>query len=128
MRDLGPVATYWKAHLGNGTGLALGEEEVFQRLRSIVRRSARVLEVGVGKGRLVRLLKEQSPGVALYGIDLTSNVLDCGVPGCVGDARELPFADGQFDAVYSFGVVEHFPETLQAIREQARVVRGGVTW
>jgi SAM-dependent methyltransferase len=44
----------------------------------------------------------------------------------IGDVRSLEFADGEFDAVYSPGVVEHFEEgPRQILQETWRVLRPG---
>ncbi|HVS85726.1 MAG TPA: class I SAM-dependent methyltransferase [Gaiellaceae bacterium] len=47
----------------------------------------------------------------------------------VGDARHLPFPDGSFDTVFSYGVLQHFspPDALLAIAEMGRVCRPGGT-
>jgi SAM-dependent methyltransferase len=45
--------------------------------------------------------------------------------GAVGDVRDLPFADGSFDAIYSMGTIEHFRETERAVDEMTRVLRPG---
>jgi len=42
-----------------------------------------------------------------------------------GDVRQLPFADGSVDYVYSMGTVEHFPETEHAIGEIFRILKPG---
>lgn len=45
----------------------------------------------------------------------------------VADGRYLPFADGTFDVVFSYGVLQHFSreDALAAFREAARVVAPG---
>ncbi len=43
----------------------------------------------------------------------------------VADAEDLPFADGSFDVVYSWGVLHHTPDTPRAISEAVRVTRPG---
>ena len=43
----------------------------------------------------------------------------------LGDAEELPFADGSFDAVYSFGVIHHSPDTQKIVDHIHRVLRPG---
>jgi len=43
----------------------------------------------------------------------------------VGDVREIPFADGTVDAVYSMGTIEHFVEYAQAVREIFRILAPG---
>ena len=39
----------------------------------------------------------------------------------VGNAEQLPFADGEFDMVVSLGVLHHTPDTERALREVYRV-------
>ena len=41
------------------------------------------------------------------------------------DIRELPYATGSFDAVYTMGTIEHIDEYVQAIAEVRRVLRPG---
>ena len=43
----------------------------------------------------------------------------------VADAERLPFPDGSFDLVYSWGVLHHTPDTGASIREVLRVLRPG---
>jgi 2-polyprenyl-3-methyl-5-hydroxy-6-metoxy-1,4-benzoquinol methylase len=43
----------------------------------------------------------------------------------LADAGRLPFADGVFDRVISFDVLEHLPNQCAALTEAARVVRPG---
>jgi 2-polyprenyl-3-methyl-5-hydroxy-6-metoxy-1,4-benzoquinol methylase/uncharacterized protein YbaR (Trm112 family) len=49
----------------------------------------------------------------------------------VADARRLPFPDGSFDVVFSYGVLQHFskPDVAVSVREIARVLDpGGYSW
>jgi SAM-dependent methyltransferase len=96
-------------------------------------RGKRVLEIGVGLGadheRFARA------GAELWGIDLTERAValtearfrQLGLRSHlqVGDAENLPFADGFFDLVYSWGVIHHTPDTAQAAREILRVLKPG---
>ena len=43
----------------------------------------------------------------------------------VGDAENLPFEDDFFDAVYSWGVIHHSPNTSKAVDEIFRVLKNG---
>lgn len=43
----------------------------------------------------------------------------------VADAEELPFDEGTFDLVYSWGVLHHSPDTPKAIDEVCRVLKPG---
>jgi ubiquinone/menaquinone biosynthesis C-methylase UbiE len=96
-------------------------------------RGKQVLEVGVGAGSdFVRFARA---GAVLTGIDLTQHGVELtrtrltleGLSAEVhqADAESLPFADGSFDFVYSWGVVHHTPDPARAIREIVRVARPG---
>jgi 2-polyprenyl-3-methyl-5-hydroxy-6-metoxy-1,4-benzoquinol methylase len=44
------------------------------------------------------------------------------------DVRCMPFKDKQFDVVISAGVIEHVPETGEAVKEHSRVLKNGGTF
>lgn len=93
-----------------------------------------VLEIGVGMGADHREWARHGPRL-LAGIDLTPRAIDftrrsLAMDGHdsllqLGDAENLPFADGTFDIVYSWGVLHHSPDTPAAVREVWRVLRPG---
>ena len=96
-------------------------------------RGKRVLEIGVGLGAdYVEWLKHDAIAT---GIDLTAAAVAAASRRCfaagfdpdlrVADAEHLPFADGSFDIVYSYGVLHHSPDTVACIREAIRVLRPG---
>lgn len=96
-------------------------------------RGKRVLEVGVGLG--TDFTNFARAGAELSGIDLTeaavTNVrkrlelegLEADVQR--GDAESLPFEDATFDLVYSWGVLQHTPDTAGAVAEVRRVTKPG---
>ncbi len=96
-------------------------------------RGQRVLEVGVGMG--ADYLEWLKAGAQATGVDLSSASLErakgrCEMAGYtpdlrVSDAEHLPFPDGTFDVVYSYGVMHHSPDTPQCIREAWRVLKHG---
>ncbi|WP_139094312.1 class I SAM-dependent methyltransferase, partial [Acinetobacter baumannii] len=55
--------------------------------------------------------------LAVYG--LTAKELK------VGNAESLPYPDGSFDLVYSWGVIHHSPDTEKCLSEISRVARKG---
>jgi ubiquinone/menaquinone biosynthesis C-methylase UbiE len=92
-----------------------------------------VLEIGVGLG--TDHIQFARAGADLHGIDLTDRGVELvrrrlGLEKLnsdlrVADAEALPFADGAFDLVYSWGVLHHTPDTRRAIAEAVRVLRPG---
>jgi 2-polyprenyl-3-methyl-5-hydroxy-6-metoxy-1,4-benzoquinol methylase len=83
----------------------------------------RILDVGCGKGHLVKALSEL--GIDAVGIDLNPNAADVAVVPRVRtmSATNLEFEDGAFDAVVSFHAIEHIASIEDVLREMARVVK-----
>ena len=99
-------------------------------------KGGRVLEVGCGQGADLCLLAKRS--TRAVGIDLTpeavrrtkdvlkqQNVKNAMV--LVGNGEALPIANQTFDAVYSFGVMHHSPNTQACIDEAYRILKPGGT-
>lgn len=96
----------------------------------------KVLEVGVGAG--TDFLQWVRSGAQAHGIDLTHEAIDnvtqrlalYGLQASdlrVADAENLPYSDGYFDCVYSWGVIHHSPDMEQCLREIIRVTKPGGT-
>lgn len=92
----------------------------------------RVLDVGCGTGFGTEGLLEHTERV--HGIDQSAHQLEqayekFGRSGPVkfyrGDAERLPFADDAFDAVWSSGSIEYWPDPVATLREFRRVVKPG---
>lgn len=93
-----------------------------------------VLEIGVGMGA-DHLEWAKSRPHRLAGVDLTPRAIEWTDQRLAthgfkselreGDAEDLPFEDGTFDIVYSWGVLHHSPDTPRAFREAHRVLRPG---
>lgn len=88
----------------------------------------RVLEVGCGKGRILKRVHERFPGCELEGVDISEGILAY-VPDFVktkrGEVEFLPYEDGRFDLVYTVECIEHSVNLRAAVRELARVCRPG---
>jgi SAM-dependent methyltransferase len=83
----------------------------------------RILEIGGGRSGLARLLY---PDAEVVTLDVDFSLGDRGsVTFVCGDARHLPFADGAFDAVTLFDVLEHIEDDGTAAQEALRVTRQG---
>jgi ubiquinone/menaquinone biosynthesis C-methylase UbiE len=95
----------------------------------------RVLEVGCGIGAHSGLIARQARPRQLVALDLTSRAVSLtarrvrlfGLPVAVvqADGEALPFRDGHFDFVWSWGVVHHSARPAVVIAEIARVLRPG---
>lgn len=96
-------------------------------------RGRTVLEIGVGMG--TDHVNFARAGARLSGIDLTEHGVSLvrqrlALEGLesdlqVGDAERLPYADGSFEVVYSWGVLHHTPDSTRAISEAVRVLAPG---
>jgi 2-polyprenyl-3-methyl-5-hydroxy-6-metoxy-1,4-benzoquinol methylase len=88
-----------------------------------------VLDVGCGEGILTSGWAQQNPGARVVGFDLEDPKLREHWAGAsqpnlsfqTGDARELPFADREFDMVAAIETLEHIPDSERVVAEMARV-------
>jgi ubiquinone/menaquinone biosynthesis C-methylase UbiE len=108
--------------------------------------SGRVLDVGAGSGRAAIGVLLARPQATAMGVDIYSGYwgidentperfmrnariagVDARADARVGDMRELPFGDGEFDAVVSSYAIDHLrrAERPKAIAEIARVLKPG---
>ncbi len=90
-----------------------------------------LLDLGSGVGWATRLALLRGPAKTAVGLDFSRRALTLGrrhTPraGWVhGDGTALPFRDGAFDRVLSFGSLEHFPSPRRGLDEAFRVLRAG---
>ncbi|TME29208.1 MAG: class I SAM-dependent methyltransferase [Chloroflexi bacterium] len=110
------------------------DETKVAHLRPLLPRAGRAIEIGAGSGRLLIRLGRERP-YRLVALDyapyslraVRENYRRAKVDGygLFGDARALPLRDGSFDVVLSGGLLEHFREPGEVVREMARVLRPG---
>ncbi len=147
------VRAYWETEpCGTGPGvtgtLEAGTREWFERVEenrytlepmipSVAQftrhRGERILEIGVGAG--TDHLQWARAGCECYGVDMTEaavsltrkrlDLYELRSELKRLDAEELPFEDGFFDGVYSWGVIHHSEDPPRIIREVHRVLRPG---
>jgi SAM-dependent methyltransferase len=95
-----------------------------ERMKKITYRG-KILEIGVGDARYLELLSRKN--IEIFGIDIIEkaceNARESNFPVVLADARRLPFRNNCFDITYSYGVIEHFTETQEAIEEGIRVTK-----
>ncbi len=98
----------------------------------------KVLEIGTGTGHaIVQLARSVGGDGYVHGVDISSGMLRMvrkriqkakltpRVSLYLGDAEQLPFENGQFDAVFMSFTLELFSETkmVQVLKECQRVLR-----
>lgn len=159
MTGLARVKEFWEAHVNNeyytsatrGSAAYFEEiarrrykfhyhlPELFRRIASEGTAGKRLLEVGCGIG--IDTVELAKLGFAeVVGVDLTQAAVELATSRATAlgldrvrfqraNAEELPFGAGDFDVVYSFGVIHHTPRIESAIGEIERVLKpGGVAW
>lgn len=96
-----------------------------------LRPSMRVLDVGCGKGFLVKDLMLECPGLEAFGIDVSRYAIreapeELAGRLHLGSAETLPFADASFDCVLSINAIHNLarPLAVKALAEIERVSKG----
>jgi ubiquinone/menaquinone biosynthesis C-methylase UbiE len=95
-----------------------------------------VLDVGCGPGSITLGIASRIGRGRVTGVDLSESQVQLASRAAVeqgvsnaqfrtGSAYQLPFADGQFDAVFSHALLEHLSEPVRAMREFLRVLKAG---
>ena len=106
------------------------------RLSEVLRPSPgeRILEIGPGTGlQSLHVAPQLGPDGRLEILDTQQEMLDhvvqraserniTNIVATRSDAREIPFADGVFDAVYMVTALGEIPEPDRVLREAARVL------
>lgn len=104
----------------------------YRHLANHTRHGETVLNIGVGRGGLERLLLQR--GIRTYSLDPGPAViaqiredLDLGEQAQTGWSQALPFADTMFDAVVMTEVLEHLSDEVitQSLGEISRVLKPG---
>ena len=95
--------------------------------------AARILEIGIGTGRIALPLLQR--GIGVIGIDLSLAMMeeiqkkvagqDARAALAQADANALPFPDASFDCAYAVNVYHVVANWQHALREARRVVKPG---
>jgi len=101
------------------------------------RATCRVLDVGTGTAQIPIEISRRRNDLRITAIDLASHMLQVAQRNVIAagltpqirleqvDAKALPYADADFDAVISNSILHHIPEPRMAFREMVRVLRTG---
>jgi len=87
-----------------------------------------LLDIGSGKGFMLRDFKEVLPGLQIKGIDISEYAIQNSLGDIkdyqdVGDAKDLPYEDDSFDLALSIVTLHNLPreECAQSLKEITRV-------
>lgn len=126
------TARQWIRTIEDGAN-PVREQDLYPLLRAWVERIAptRILEVGCGQGDCSRTINltgrsyvgvDPSPFLIQRARELYESAERRFLPG---NAYELPFSGGEFDAVFSVMVWQLLSDIQQAAREMGRVIKPG---
>src|SRR5437764_1685099 len=138
-----PIVSWYEAQRGeperllSGRGLLEGARTKELIARHLPAGSLSILDVGGGAGYYASWLAKMGHHVAMLDpvpLHVDRARIAAGEPAAfhaqVGDARDLPFEDGMFDAVLLLGPLYHLLEShdrLRTLREARRVSKRGGT-
>jgi 2-polyprenyl-3-methyl-5-hydroxy-6-metoxy-1,4-benzoquinol methylase len=109
-------------------------ERAFELLEGLDWKTARILDVGAGRGWFSKVLAERlrtelglDPREHVFPCDAFPESFEVDELECVRTRPDgtLPFPDASFDAAVSIEVIEHVEDHLAFLREIARVVKPG---
>lgn len=108
-------------------------QEVVDRATKLAPIAGRVLDVGTGFGMLAMTLARKNSDVEIVGLDVSEKMIEAGkalvkkrglsnrISFENADAKKMPFPDGFFDAVISYGSLHHWMGPEQVFDEINRV-------
>ena len=122
------------SHVNGLESVAAGKQERARLLG--LRPGARAIDVGCGLGDDARALSSLvGPNGEVVGVDSSTALLERAQARCqvgttpvkfvAGDAHELPFDAGVFDAARTERTLQHLEHPARAVGELARVTRSG---
>ena len=108
-------------------------KRLFNSALSVIPDRGKILEIGCGRGRILKYLSAQKPDAEFIGVDVSKEMIDRAyllpnVKYIVGNGADLrPFKNEYFDVVFSYIVFQHLPRrfTDAYVKEVARVLKKG---
>lgn len=103
--------------------------ELLKYISGIISQDGQVLEVGCGRGNILRELQSIRQFSGYYGIDVAPYIINMNkeefsnINWDVGTAYHIPYSDGKFDICYSHYVLEHLIYIEAALKEMMRVLK-----
>ena len=86
----------------------------------------RVADVGCGKGRFARIVKDHYPSASVNAIDIAEGMLarvPLGIHRCAASMTALPLATASCDGAYAIESLEHAIDISSSVAELCRIVK-----
>jgi len=97
-------------------------------IKEVLSLNSKIIDVGCGTGRTLSLISKSFPNA--IGIDYSkTSIRKCknmGLKVLEMDARNILFPDKQFDLVFEEGLLEHYNNMSQVVKEMCRVSKSYV--
>jgi SAM-dependent methyltransferase len=124
-------AKIWGSYRVKLTPKFLGALRLKYALDDLSNIKGKVLEVGCGGGAMAKAIRYYRRDLDVFGCDISRRALAAaqrepmGVHFSYGDACNIPFLTGAFDAVLMFDILEHLKQPDVAVSEAVRVLGPG---
>jgi malonyl-CoA O-methyltransferase len=89
-----------------------------------------LLDIGCGKGRILKHVKDKYPQIEIHGLDLDKKIIKAlphNIHGKVGSILNTGYKDEEFDLVCAIEILEHAVDIENAIQEMLRITKKGGT-
>jgi malonyl-CoA O-methyltransferase len=100
----------------------------FRCIMSHIKQNQKIADIGCGKGRFLRLIKELEPNVDCTGIDISPKLLSFApdsIKKIAGSLENIPLKNNLFDLVFAVESIEHSLNKSGAIKEMLRILKPG---
>lgn len=99
-----------------------------QAILKLIRSGDRVIELGCGKGRFLKIIRQVYPDSSCTGVDISPRML-AELPSDIqcleGSLESVSCPDESFDVVFSGEAIEHSANPEAAVTEMIRITRPG---
>ena len=100
--------------------------EIFvDRFIKLIPIGSKILDIGSGRGTILRMMNIKRKDLKLYGITLSKEEVfnDSNIEIKQGDMHEIPYNDNTFDGIFCKDVLEHSVSPPIALLEMNRVLK-----
>lgn len=122
------VIAWMERHAGEMRPAVPIDDGRTRALLEIVGLGDRIVEVGCGKGRFLKAIREAHPNTECTGVDISPKLL-AEVPREIrtleGPLECVPLDDDSFDLAFSVEAIEHSANPEAAVAELIRIVKPG---